>query len=186
MFTNNAKSYFNKKLGLGTISEPHIPVPYKTPSVNKFKNNLWGDDITAILKKLPTAAITGASYNSGAYFGTIFGDGTGTPSANDTKLFGNHLSQLTNSNVTVSVEYNADDNDAKQSVKAVYTITNTTGAELTIREMGLLYEIAVDHTYDYNHAVLMEHSVLDTPITIPVGGVGQVTYTIEMDYPTFQ
>lgn len=190
MFTKNARSYFDWALGLGIIGNPHVPTPYVTPSkpISAY-NTIYGTDIKSIIQKFPTKDVaTGNDYSTNCRWGTIFGNGTGTPSIEDTKLFGDHLTALTSSNVTVSITYEANDNDSKQSLTAVYTITNTTAKDLTISEMGLTYEVycKLSNSYEYAYAFLLEHAVLDAPVTIPVGGVGQVTYTIEMDYPTFQ
>ncbi len=70
-----------------------------------------------------------------------------------------------------------------------YTLTNTGDTDFTIGEVGLLGYVIEDFLYSYTHYyfyhhILLERTVLETPITIPAGGVGQVTYTIRMNYPT--
>ena len=60
---------------------------------------------------------------------------------------------------------------------AVLTITNNNATDITIGEVGIVYQGS-------NTAALLERTVLDSPITIPAGGVSQITYTIRMNYPT--
>ena len=45
-------------------------------------------------------------------------------------------------------------------------------------------EALVLQTLLLQEAIWVERTVLETPVTIPAGGVGQVTYTIRMNYPT--
>ena len=58
------------------------------------------------------------------------------------------------------------------------TLTNTGEAEITISEVGL--KASLTNT----GSVLFERTVLDAPVTIPAGGVGQVEYTITLNLPT--
>ena len=79
-----------------------------------------------------------------------------------------------------------DDNGATRTI--MYTLTNTGTEDFTISEVGLFGAAYLKHK-DYarylNYHVLFERTLLETPITIPAnGGVGQVTYTIRLDYPT--
>ena len=120
--------------------------------------------------------------------GVMFGTGTGTPTVDDSCLFGNFIPGLTYSNITYVKTINAADDLHDGSITIVYTISNTTDADITIGEVALAtyvegYEDG--KTYSSYYPILIEHTALDTPITIPPGGVGQVTYTISMDYPTF-
>lgn len=191
MFTNNAKSFFNFRTGFGTIADPHMPTSYKETGKthSSYSNTINAGTLIELMKKFPTSSLTEISYsNAGTRCGVIFGNGTGIPSASDRALFGDYLSSLTSKNVTVTVNHSA--NDVKQSTTAVYSITNTTSEDLTISEIGLLFEAESYYgTASYERCslpYLFEHSVLDNPITIPPAGIGQVTYTIEMEYPTFQ
>ena len=68
------------------------------------------------------------------------------------------------------------------TITALYTITNTGSSAFTIGELGL---IAATYTnVSTNSKCLVERTVLDTPVTIPAGGIGQVEYTITFNYPT--
>lgn len=105
--------------------------------------------------------------------GVIFGTGDTAPTFDDYKLSGSMITTITASAAASAVQ----DNDGCTFV-GTYTITNTGDEEITIKEIGLL----LNSKHGYRH--LIERTVLDTSVTIPVGGVGQVTYTIRMDYPT--
>lgn len=118
----------------------------------------------------------GLKYVSNAYKGgsggVIFGDGDTEPIVDDYKLSGNLISGLSASVVqTQTVE------DDYMEIENVYTLTNTNTTEVTIREVAYCHQLSA-------YGVLMERTVLDEPVTIPAGGVGQVTYTIRMNYPT--
>ena len=110
---------------------------------------------------------------SGMYAGTFFGTGTTPPTIDDYKLSGNLITTISS-----SVSFSAVNEDGGNKLEAVYTLTNTGSSPITIGEVGLF---AGDNQYN---KVLVERTVLDEPITLPPDGVGQVTYTIRMVYPT--
>jgi hypothetical protein len=113
----------------------------------------------------------------------VFGAGNAVPTIDDYTI-NDFISGLT---VTVQRTWIADDNGG--SVTAVYTITNPKSEDVTISEIGLFSKTSTRATADTNGLnvytpVLCDRTVLDTPVTIPAGGIGQVTYTIRMNYPT--
>lgn len=108
------------------------------------------------------------------YGGVFFGDGDTPPTPDDYALSGNVITTAT---ATAVVTKTVDANGV--TITGTYTITNTGTENITIAEVGL-FEGFSNSMCDY----MMERTVLDSPITIPAGGVGQVTYTIRMDYPT--
>ena len=131
-----------------------------------------------------------SSYNS--YFtsesdakGVIFGNGNTAPTINDHALAGDHLTTAT---ITPSFSYTRD-TDGITSI-CQYTILNNGTDAFTVSEVGLAIPWYGKKTTDNSsssgkyYPVLIERSLLDTPVTIPAGGVGVVTYTIRMDYPT--
>lgn len=95
--------------------------------------------------------------------GVVFGEGTEPPTYEDYKLSG---TPITGINATVT---NNNKNEATE-LEYVYTITNGNSEAITIAEIGIV-------TSGY---YLLERSLLDTPITIPAGGIGQVTYRINL------
>ena len=122
------------------------------------------------------SVLNAASYSQGV----LFGDGNAAVTINDHCLSGNVI-PLLSANVAVSKTNEV--SDSGLIVKAKYTITNVASTDITIREVGLM------EGYRYYNggseaAILVERTVLDTPVTIPAGGIGQVEYTITSNYPT--
>lgn len=122
------------------------------------------------LKNIPTGWHPG---------GVVFGDGGAAVSRNDYCLSGNRFTTFAGA---ASVETGIDDDGVYAIGK--YTLTNTGTEDFTIREVGLFTKYMQQNMDNINHAVLVERSILDNPITIPAGGVGQITYTVRMAYPT--
>lgn len=117
----------------------------------------------------------------GNYGGVILGNGVGQSTLDDYNLSGNIITggYTYNSSVVSS------DSENGMKVKAIYTITNTSSADITISEIGMV--ACPDATYSSTraeHKCLLEHTFLDEPVTIPAnGGIGQVVYTIEIPIP---
>lgn len=111
--------------------------------------------------------------NSYSYYGVVFGNGTTQPTIDDYQLAGDHFQTY---DATVVVTQNGTED--YEEVVAIYTITNTGTTEFTISEIGLTACGGSN-----NQGTLIERTLLDTPVTIPAGGIGQVTYTIRMNYP---
>lgn len=115
-------------------------------------------------------------------YGVVFGSGNTAPTQDDTTLSGNLVTGLTSSYV-----YNETFADDGIDVTTVYTLTNNNAESVTIGEIALVDVIQnqPQQYYDtYYYPYLIERTALETPITIQAGGVGQVTYTIRMNYPT--
>lgn len=110
--------------------------------------------------------------------GVIFGDGTKEPTLDDYFLSGNQVTGFTfDSTVSCSVD------DDGATVTGKYTITNHNADDITISEAGIIGSLATSNTSP-KYRCMVERTLLDTPVTIPAGGVGQVTYTIRVNYPT--
>lgn len=110
--------------------------------------------------------------------GVILGDGDTPPTSDDYKLAGNLVSGFTYSKTLKQVA-----SDTAVTVKAVYTITNTNSTAITIKEIGLIGAPTTSPSASTSKT-LFDRTVLDTPVTIPAGGVGQVEYTITFNLPT--
>jgi hypothetical protein len=110
-------------------------------------------------------------YGYGNKSGLVFGDGDTAPSLNDVILSGNTLNQ----NLSASLQYTSEYDDNGATCTTVATLTNNSSESLTIREVGC---------YDGYTSSVLDRTLLETPITIAPGGVGQVTYTVRMNYPT--
>ena len=108
--------------------------------------------------------------------GVILGTGTTPPTLDDYCLSGDMITTFTYSNsVTVAP------GESGVTITALYTITNTGNSAFTIGELGLI--AATYASASASNKCLVERTVLDTPVTIPAGGVGQVEYTITFNYP---
>lgn len=109
--------------------------------------------------------------------GTVFGTGTTPPTVDDCTLSGSLVTGISGSvTKSVSVQENS------VILTAVYTLINNGTEDVTIGEMALFWNYTGSSTATYS--ILTDRTLLDEPITIPTGGVGQVTYTITMNIPT--
>lgn len=134
--------------------------------------SFWGTD-TAYLNA--TLNYVAQSYET--YGGVIFGDGTVAATVDDTRLSGNLISGFTYSKVLTKTI-----SDTKVELSVLYTITNTGSAAFTISEVGLISASGTSGKSE-DYKVLWERTLLDNPVTIEPGGVGQVTYTLTMNLP---
>jgi hypothetical protein len=105
--------------------------------------------------------------------GIVFGTGSAEPTFDDYRLSGDLITTISSS---ASVTATLDDDGC--TFVGTYTLTNTGSDGITVKEIGLLM------SNNSGPVMLIERTVLDEPVTIPAGGVGQVTYTIRFNYPT--
>lgn len=130
---------------------------------------------TVLAPTMKTVQRQDTGYNFG---GVIFGSGTAQPTLDDYKLSGSLITTI-----TASVTVNKKTTDTGYEIEGIYTLTNSGSAPVTVGEVALITTTSTSN-FGENLAIIVERTVLDTPITIPAGGVGQVTYTIRMNYPT--
>ena len=142
-------------------------------------NGIYSAFLGAFLKSKPTG-----SGSANAYRGVCFGDGDTPPTPADLNISGNAFS-------TYDALYNLStgvDDSGHLYVKAHYTITNTGNEAFTIKEIGLFAAPSLNKGPDIavagSFSILLDRTVLDTPVTIPAGGIGQVEYTITFNLPT--
>ena len=117
--------------------------------------------------------IKGSPVGYTSWGGVAFGDGSTPVSFDDYTLAGQVHTAY---DATASISKSVDDDGA--TITALYTITNNSDVDMVIAELGLF------HGYNNVIQFMVERTVLDSPVTIPAGGVGQITYTIRMNYPT--
>lgn len=166
---------------------------------NSLAVMLTGETITNGLRQV-TGAIsdcaqpTNSNYRGGAYSalgfnspsfataattnGIVFGDGANTPTEDDFCLSGSWISGLS---ATITRSGSTDENGAFETL--LITVTNTNDTDVTVCEVGWQASGYINTTGTAK-TCLFDRTVLDTPVTIPAGGIGQVTYTIRMNYPT--
>lgn len=143
-----------------------INTNYGVPQLHKGNKSISGSsEMETILKTIT---------NPGK--GVTFGDSDVAPTMDDYTLAGNVFANFTG---TASVK--AEGSDGLAKITGLYTLTNTGDTAFTIREVALWQPITMGSAIT---SILIERTVLDSPVTIEPGGVGQVTYTIRMNYPT--
>lgn len=107
--------------------------------------------------------------------GVSFGTGTTPPTASDYVL----ESILSNTQISVAapnaVSYSR--GDTYDAYFVAFGITNKTSEAITISEVGLTASPVTNSA-----CVLVDRTVLDTPVTIPAGQSKQITYTIRFNY----
>ena len=116
--------------------------------------------------------IRSGSYNEGVVFGT----GNVEPTINDYTLSGEIVG-----NISGSVSTEIIDNE---TIKAIYAVTNNGSDSVTIGEIGICFKA---DSYGYGNGggfAMFDRTVLETPITIEPGGIGQITHLITMKTPT--
>ena len=107
----------------------------------------------------------------------VFGDGDATPTINDYNLSGNLITGIVSSTSTVR---------KSNGVEKRFTVTNNNSNEIIIKEICYFSQAGwrSDLGNTSGTILLLDRTVLDTPVTIPAGGIGQVVYTITFNYPT--
>ena len=115
-----------------------------------------------------------------SYFaGVVFGTGNTEPTIDDYQMAGEHFVDYTESH---SFENTID--GTARTLSCRYTLTNTSTESVTIGEIGLSGNAyRKNGSWYYYSGFLLERTVLDSPITIPAGGVGVITYTLKFDLP---
>ena len=113
--------------------------------------------------------------------GVSFGTGTTPATASDYKL--ESLLDSTQINVATPSVVSFSRFDAYDEYSVTFGVTNKTAEAITISEVGLAaipyYSGSSTST---RKCVLVDRTVLDTPITIPAGQSKQITYTIRFNY----
>lgn len=109
------------------------------------------------------------------YCGVVFGTGNTPPTLDDYKLGGDLITTISAAVVTTK---SADETGCE--VTTVYTLNNYGSAYITIGEVATVVTYA---KAGEENKIMIERTVLDSPVTITAGGVGQVTYTTKLITP---
>lgn len=183
MFLKNANAYLSGRLL--RIQTRSVTLVNGSSSADLASPTVMADDSIGTLM---STLLNTARYVVGTASvptGVVFGTGNRTPSIDDYTLSGDLVEDLTTNNVTQVLTTTED--DGRCSRVAEYTISNTTGADITIGEVGLVYyvshRLSASNTNVRYSAYLFERTALEAPVTIPAGGIGRVTYTITMNDP---
>ena len=179
MLTNN----WYKALGVTMVSPTN---KVKFVAYNGEATSTFTDSYAANALKL------GSNSSSTPYLGTvltaltlsfgggvIFGNGDTPPTPEDYKLSSDIVSGF-----AYSAAISKASTDSGTGITATYTITNTSASAIVIKEIGVVAKLMASNYSGLQYIGLLDRTVLDTPVTIPAGGVGQVVYTITYNYPT--
>lgn len=111
--------------------------------------------------------------------GIVLGNGTAEVTKDDYKLSG---TTFTTSNLSATTVVSVDtDSNGITTATAVMTITAV--SDVTISEVGLvgyIYNGSTNGTYNY---VLFDRTLLDSPVSLAAGEVGQVIYKVSYTPP---
>lgn len=173
MITNNWYNIFKYLPCYGIKSIPYVGYngDAKTTSVSSV---LYTYNDATMFNSLDDA---GASNSSGV----VFGSGATVPTVDDYKLGSSIIKNLATSSVLTQ---ELDVNGAAVRT-SVITITNNNTEDVTISEVGYVGRMSSSDSSASSSYALLDHTLLEEPITIPPEGVGQVTYTITINPPTF-
>lgn len=179
MFTNNFIKW--TKLLFSGAEQSVVMVngsshPILSPCIMNQSDTLGYFMIKAQCKEIATSQSSAYQNASGVYFGS----GSTAETADDYKLESPITSGLTIQNqASVNISY---DSDGVYTAFAAFVVTNTSDAEITIREVGLFGELAGKFSTSsasiYYRPCLLERQVLSDPITIAPGTSKLVTYKI--------
>lgn len=173
MFTNNWLKAIANQVTNGGVKMTSVSGGVATTVDN-------ASPVLALYKKAdyantPSMYALRTNYSSAG--GVVIGNGTTEPAVTDYRLSGDVLSGYS---YTSSVT--REETDEGATITAVYTITNNNTSAIQVSEIGLI----AGSSNNNNESIkcLLERTVLDIPITIEPGGVGQVTYTVTVPFPT--
>lgn len=171
------KNYYNMLTAFITGGETKIWELRDDGSTGKFpyygkKQYASGVDYNSLytsMDKITTAFKTA---------GICFGDGTAQPDINDITLSGNIILTLTG---TATVTQNTDDNGT--SVTSTIVLKNTGSKAVTLSEVGLIIRAYRSSGAAYNVWLLVDRTLLETPVTIPSNETRTINYTISIARP---
>lgn len=156
-------------LGMVNFNNTTISGSYTAAATQSLTAN---QNYAPYIGRLTTAASLGYTIT-----GVIIGSGTTPPTIDDYRL----ENRITLSGITATGSVSTESDGDGAAVTSLLTIVNNSGQEITIGECGLFTN---NGSSGDAYCALIERTVLDSPITIPNGGVGQLTYTVRMRYPT--
>lgn len=180
MFTKNWYKFISLQIGQGPET---VKLTYTTVSGTTV-NGQYNNDALHIAcnvdhSYVPSIYKLRTSLDTSSYPGVYLGNGTIEPTYDDYWLSGDIISTYT---YTATVTSAFDDEGLV--VTALYTLTNTGSEAFTVNEIGLVGNSNPSSGKGSKYNALLERTLLESPVTIEPGEVGQITYTIRMNYPT--
>ena len=151
--------------------------PWRT--ISSSDNKYFGDYVVNHSLSTRVSSINNTSTN-----GIAFGNGT-TPASEDDYTMENLVSAGTVQFLSAVVAYDETNNKVYTYVNI--NITNSTSDDITISELGLFVTARASNTpgsdvdNNNNYTVMVDHTILDAPITIAPSEVGIIQYRFEID-----
>ena len=163
----------------GQNTSPNTVPMFPTDSIRNTSNQeRWISYVSNAL--FNTFAFTNNAANSGFHLGS----GTTAPTENDYKMETDITSNVT---CTLASTSRGVDSNGKQYMEFVYTVTNTAASgNMTIGECGLVSSninccTSASATSASGNNILIDRTVLATPITIAPQGSAALKYRITCD-----
>lgn len=197
MITVNGKKLLSQRVGdnmatstlrvLNTTTSMKclIPITDINGSIRYTNGSQYTSSGNASIITTQLRSVTGSSSNY-AQNGFAIGSGSTPPTENDYTLENQIYGTITASSVTNT--FTVEDDNTKSVLTRNWTITNNTGAEIVIREMGIFRNTNSVATrggeissYSSSNAqacacVMTDRIVLGEPVTIPNGEARIVSY----------
>ena len=173
---NGATQYYIPTVGLANTSVAYIEAKNAGGTTVYINPYFQATPVyTAI-----TAALVASG--SGASYGVAFGSSNTAATENDYTL-GSQVTGITVS-TTPSVETVFDSVNYRYIAKLDYVVQNNTGSDVTIKEIGFFIRFlsattrggTPSSTSANRTSIMMDRTVLDSPVTIPSGTAGVVRY----------
>jgi hypothetical protein len=160
----------------GQNTTPNIKAMFPNePIYNNQHQQRW---ICTIASTFVTHLNIQYNYNPGF----IFGSGNTAPTEDDYFLERQITSGLS---VVLTGTSRGVDSNGKLYMEFLFTVTNTSSANVTIAEMGLISQwsccTSASATTAGNNNILVDRTVLDTPVTIEPNDSAAIRYRITSD-----
>ncbi len=79
-------------------------------------------------------------------------------------------------NITYTMTKKTEEVDGQLRFRCIYSITNTGSTDITIREVAYVAKAYCSGAEKFR--IMLDRTLLETPLTIVPGGVGQLTYDV--------
>lgn len=112
-------------------------------------------------------------------YGIRIGSGTTTPTVGDYTLTSQITSSVSVSSVSSTTYY---DDNGNPYAAIIISVANSGDADVTVAEIGSFQNITCATTEGGStqaYAIMLDHTLLDGPVTIPPGESATITYTLK-------
>lgn len=112
-------------------------------------------------------------------YGVVFGNGTTEPSPEDYRLSG---TTLTSPSILASGRGSVSSNGTQTTWKGRFTLTNASSTQYAISEIAYITDSYYVSATNANIYAITDHSLVEPPLVLGPGEVGQIEYTITITY----